>query len=98
MSNQKNVDAAACLAIPADAVARLLCISVRHLWGLNASGRVPRPVRLGRSVRWDRAELERWLAAGAPSRDHWEQLESQNNPRSTAITHTKRGPITSGES
>lgn len=97
MSNQKNVDATACLAIPADAVARLLCVSVRHLWDLNASGRVPRPVRLGRSVRWDVAELESWLAAGAPSRDEWERLKAQNNARSTAITHTKRAPLANGD-
>ena len=79
MSNKKNVDAAECLAIPADAVARLLRISVRHLWGLNASGRVPRPVRLGRSVRWDRAELEKWLATGAPRRDEWERMKAEIN-------------------
>ena len=79
MSNSKNVDATQCLAIPADAVARLLGISPRHVWGLNASDRLPRPIRLGRSVRWNRAELEAWLAAGGPRRDEWERIKAETN-------------------
>ena len=61
------------LALSACEVARLLAISERHLWTLHSSGRLPRPVKLGRSVRWNRGELQRWLDAGCPSRDRWEQ-------------------------
>ena len=89
MSNKKNDDAAACLAIPADALARLLGISLRHVWGLNSSGRLPRPIRLGRSVRWVRAELEAWLAAGGPRRDEWERMKAESNcalPNPSAAT------------
>lgn len=60
------------LALPAAAVAKLLDISERHLWTLHSTGRIPRPLRLGRAVRWSADELRAWLAAGAPSRDAWE--------------------------
>lgn len=63
------------LAVPAAAVAKLLNISERHLWALHSTGRIPRPIRLGRAVRWSVVELHEWLAAGAPSRDAWERPE-----------------------
>lgn len=62
-------------AVPALEVAALLAISPRHLWQLDKLGRVPRPIRLGRSVRWHRRELEAWLAAGGPPRDQWEVIK-----------------------
>jgi excisionase family DNA binding protein len=62
------------LALNAEEVAKLLGISSRHLWALNSSGRLPRPIRLGRSVRWRIEELRAWLAAGAPVRDRWETI------------------------
>jgi excisionase family DNA binding protein len=67
------------LAISADEVAKLLGISRAHVWRLHSQGRIPRPVRLGRAVRWDRATIERWLAAGAPPRERWEAMHSGNN-------------------
>ena len=60
------------LALSADEVAALLGISRAHVWKLASTGRLPKPVRLGRAVRWDRKNLEAWLAAGAPTRDRWE--------------------------
>ena len=64
------------IGLPAREAAALLGISPRHLWALNASARLPMPVRLGRSVRWIRAELEAWLEAGAPARDRWEATKT----------------------
>ena len=55
-------------------IARLLAVTVRHVRALDSSGRLPRPVRLGRAVRWSRSELVAWLDAGAPSRDRWETI------------------------
>lgn len=75
MSNPNQVEASERLAIPAFEVAKLLNVSERHIWAMTSSGRLPRPIRLGRSVRWNRAELQEWLAAGAPPRDRWEQLQ-----------------------
>ncbi|MBI3834114.1 MAG: helix-turn-helix domain-containing protein [Planctomycetes bacterium] len=62
------------LALSADEVAAMLGISRAHVWKLASTGRLPRPIRLGRAVRWDRKNLEAWLAAGAPSRDRWEAV------------------------
>jgi excisionase family DNA binding protein len=60
------------LVLSASETAGLLGISRAHLWRLHSSGRLPRPIRLGRAVRWDRKTLEAWVAAGAPPRDQWE--------------------------
>lgn len=36
-----------------------------------AAGRLPAPIRIGRAVRWRRAEIEDWVAAGCPPRSRW---------------------------
>jgi predicted DNA-binding transcriptional regulator AlpA len=59
------------LAVDADGAAALCTVSVRHWLALHSSGRVPLPVRLGRSVRWRRDEIAEWLAAGCPNREAW---------------------------
>ena len=48
------------------AVARFLSCSARHVYRLADSGRMPRPQKLGALVRWDRIELEKWLADDCP--------------------------------
>lgn len=63
------------LVLTARDVALLLSISPRHVATLNSTGRLPRPIRFGRSVRWSAEELREWLAAGAPSRDRWEAMK-----------------------
>lgn len=73
------------LALNADEVAKLLGISNRHLWSLNSSGRLPRPVRFGRSVRWNVDELRSWLAAGAPSRDRWDEMRGEGQADGCAV-------------
>ncbi|UCC30848.1 MAG: helix-turn-helix domain-containing protein [Phycisphaerales bacterium] len=72
MSTQTTSNEPECVALSAGQVARLLAISVRHVWKLHASGRLPVPIRLGRSVRWRRQELLAWLDADCPPRDRWE--------------------------
>ncbi len=67
------------LAVDAAELAKLLQVSLRHVNALNSSGRLPKPIRLGRSVRWPREELVRWIAAGAPSRDAWEVMKGEQN-------------------
>lgn len=60
------------LAVNASDAAAQLNISRAHFLKLHSSGMVPRPIRLGRAVRWNQQELEAWLNAGAPSREQWE--------------------------
>lgn len=57
-----------------DEVAFLLNISRATAWKLDSTGRIPRPIRLGRRTLWSRSELDAWVAAGAPLRDRWESL------------------------
>ena len=60
--------------LPAGAAAKLLGISERHFYKLHSSGRVPKPIRLGRAVRWRADELRDWVAAGTPPRDRWQGM------------------------
>jgi len=50
-----------------DEVARLLNCSTRTVYRLNDAGRVPRPVRLGSLLRWNRRVIEQWIADGCPA-------------------------------
>ncbi len=61
-------------------VARLLGRSEQSISRDDEQGRIPRPIRLGGSKRWDLKDLRRWVRAGCPSRDAWEARRSQ--PRS----------------
>jgi len=64
------------IALSAEEVADALGISRAHVFKLHSGGRLPRPIRLGRAVRWPRKDLEEWLAAGAPPRDRWESMKA----------------------
>jgi excisionase family DNA binding protein len=46
------------------AVAALLNCSSRHVYRLSDAARMPPPVRIGALVRWPRAVVEAWIAAG----------------------------------
>jgi predicted DNA-binding transcriptional regulator AlpA len=72
--NNNGNDDASKLLLRAAEVALALGIGKRHLAALNSSGRLPRPIQLGRSVRWRAEEIRDWVAAGAPCRDRWEQM------------------------
>lgn len=65
-------DVATALAISARELAQLLGISLRQTWRLNSAGNLPTPIRLGGSVRWNRAEIQKWFEAGCPDRKAWE--------------------------
>lgn len=46
-------------------VCQLLSISRQHFFNLRDRGEFPiRPIRLGRSVRYDRRQVERWIENG----------------------------------
>ncbi len=60
------------LAIGARELAEMLNVSLRQVWRLNSAGKLPRPVRLGGSVRWNRQEVTEWFESGCPDRKTWE--------------------------
>ena len=59
------------LLLDAGAVARQLSVSPKTVRRLDEGGKLPSPLRIGRLLRWRRAELEAWVVAGMPARDEW---------------------------
>jgi len=65
------------LCVDAPGAARLLGVS-RSFWlKLSSSGRCPAPVRLGERTLWVVGELREWVAAGAPTREAWQQIRAE---------------------
>lgn len=60
------------LLIDMKAAAKLLDLSERTIWGMANSGRMPTPVKIGRSVRWSIEELRAWVNAGCPPKEKWD--------------------------
>jgi predicted DNA-binding transcriptional regulator AlpA len=60
------------LVVDARRLADMLSLALRTVRSMDAAGKLPKPIRIGGSVRWPIAEIEDWLAAGAPSREVWE--------------------------
>jgi predicted DNA-binding transcriptional regulator AlpA len=63
------------LLINAKTAARLCSKSVRTWRSWDAAGRIPRPLRIGRSTLWRADELRAWVSAGCPRRQEWEASE-----------------------
>jgi predicted DNA-binding transcriptional regulator AlpA len=61
-----------------DTVAAALCGISRPTWHrLRAAGKVgPAPVRLGRCVRYRKAEVESWIAANCPDAKTWAAIQA----------------------
>ncbi len=55
------------LMMTAEELAGTLCVSKRQVWRLKAKGDIPKPVNIGRSVRWRRSDILEWIAKGCPS-------------------------------
>jgi excisionase family DNA binding protein len=63
------------LLLRAPEAAALLGTSVRTWRTWNATGKIPRPMHIGRMVLWRPDELKAWIAAGCPDRVVWESLQ-----------------------
>ena len=48
------------------AVSELIDVSREHVRRLDDRGAMPKSIRLGRSIRWDMARIESWIADGCP--------------------------------
>lgn len=49
------------------ALAKTLSTSVRTVWRKRAAGQLPKPVRIGGSVRWRSSDIDRWIEWGCPN-------------------------------
>jgi len=47
--------------------AKLLKVAPRTLWQMYATGKMPRPIRLGRAVRWSLDVLRKWIEDRCPT-------------------------------
>jgi predicted DNA-binding transcriptional regulator AlpA len=63
------------LVMPAAVAAPTYGRSLPSWWRDHAAGRIPRPVKIGRSTLWISAELRAWLEAGCPDRKTWEAMQ-----------------------
>ena len=53
--------------IDSEEVAEMLGCSARHVRRMAQSDKMPRPIRLGALVRWDRDMIAKWISRGCPS-------------------------------
>ena len=58
-----------------DDLAAVLQVSVRTVRRLELLGQIgPRPMTIGRGIRYRVDEVRRWIAAGCPIRDQWRAM------------------------
>jgi excisionase family DNA binding protein len=69
-------DATVPLLIDDCAAAALMGISRAHLHRLRSAGRFPEAIRLGRALRFDRAELVAWAEARCPDLATWRAMQA----------------------
>jgi len=53
-------------------LAKLLICSYRKIQRMDDSGKLPKPLVIGRARYWRVSEIDAWLNAGAPSQREWE--------------------------
>ena len=49
-----------------NAIAEILGCSPSHVYRLADAGRMPRPVHIGRLVRWQQFKIKQWIDDGCP--------------------------------
>ena len=54
--------------LPIAHTAHYVAVGRSRIYQLAAAGEFPQPIKVGRSVRWIRAELDAWIAAQAARR------------------------------
>lgn len=62
------------LVVDAKRLAMLLSCGLRTLRTWDATGKVPKPIRIGGRVVWRVTEIHAWIDAGAPDRESWERV------------------------
>jgi len=62
------------LLLRAENAAALCNTSIRAWRTWNTSGKIPRPIYIGRVPFWSYDELQAWVAAGCPERVMWDAM------------------------
>jgi len=74
--NSNTTEASAAVILLRAPQAAALCGTSTRTWRtLDATGKIPRAIRLGRSTFWRPEELKAWVAAGCPDRVLWEATQ-----------------------
>ncbi len=60
--------------LSAKELAAKLLLSARTVWRLRSSGKLPKPVPVGGSVRWRLSDIQRWLDMDCPDQRSFEAI------------------------
>jgi predicted DNA-binding transcriptional regulator AlpA len=74
--SRSSVAAVEAMLIPDVDAARLAGLSRASWHRLRAAGKLPPAVKLGRAVRWRRAEVVSWIEAGCPDSRTWAAIHA----------------------
>jgi predicted DNA-binding transcriptional regulator AlpA len=58
--------------VNANELARMLSVSVRHVWRMKAGGKLPKAVWIGGCVRWRMDDIGLFIEMGCPSQKEFE--------------------------
>ena len=61
-----------CQLLDAKTFGQRLSLSKRQIFRLSSAGRIPKPVRIGGSVRWRQKDIEDFIDWGCPDRKEFE--------------------------
>jgi predicted DNA-binding transcriptional regulator AlpA len=90
-NSQAGVVASRSLLLTAAEAAAIFRKSARSWRNWNATGKIPRPIRIGRSTFWRPEEIEAWLSFGCPDRESWEQQKRDREASDCPEKSAKRG-------
>jgi predicted DNA-binding transcriptional regulator AlpA len=76
-STSSRRELAPVLLVTAKVAAEMCGKSLRTWRAWDAAGRIPRPVKIGRSTLWRVDELRAWVADACPRREVWESRPKQ---------------------
>lgn len=63
------------LFVSAKELSLMLGVSLRQVWRLNETGKLPRPIRLGGSVKWKLNEIAEWVENNCPDLETWQAMK-----------------------
>ncbi len=77
-------------------LAEYLCVSPQHVRRMDKAGLIPRPFRIGRSVRWVLREINAWMMVGGPDRQTWELRKALQQVAETDDDSPREGECLDG--